>query len=295
MDRHLSKAARHLFLLVAGIGCVFGPAAAGPPAAEDEAPRVLALLDQGRAAETGRGLVRSPALAASLYREAGRLGSSEGYYRAALIYLPGRTPALHAAARCNLEMASQLGHLEAFRRLDAERRRSGDAGTGCSEQETAQMPDLAEFDLQGYIADLPVAKQRVAGLIRRIAPHYGIDPELALAIAAVESNFNVRALSPKNAMGVMQLIPDTAERFGVRNPFETEQNIRGGLAYLRWLSEYFGGDRVRIIAAYNAGEGAVDRYGGIPPYPETRAYVKRVMDYSGTGGARKGGPREKRI
>lgn len=295
MNSHSSKVAKHLFLLLAGIGGAFSPAVAGPPAAEDEAPRILALLDQGRAAETGRGLARSPALAASLYREAGRLGSSEGYYRAALIYLPGRTPALNAAARCNLEMASQLGHLGAFRRLEAERRHNGGAGGGCSEEETAQMPDLAEFDLQGYIADLPVAKQRVAGLIRRIAPHYGIDPQLALAIAAVESNFNAGALSPKNAMGVMQLIPDTAERFGVRNPFETEQNIRGGLAYLRWLSAYFAGDRVRIVAAYNAGEGAVDRYGGIPPYPETRAYVKRVLDYSGAGGARKSSHREKRI
>ena len=82
-------------------------------------------------------------------------------------------------------------------------------------------------------------------------------------------------------MGVMQLIPATAERFNVRQPFNAEQNIHGGLAYLRWLKTYYAGDTVRVLAAYNAGEKAVDRYGGIPPYQETLAYVARVMGYSG--------------
>ena len=80
-------------------------------------------------------------------------------------------------------------------------------------------------------------------------------------------------------MGVMQLIPDTATRFNVNNAFNAEQNIRGGLAYLKWLMAFFGGDLTRVVAAYNAGEGAVQRYDGIPPYAETQAYVRRVMQF----------------
>jgi soluble lytic murein transglycosylase-like protein len=79
----------------------------------------------------------------------------------------------------------------------------------------------------------------------------------------------------------MQLIPETALRFKVKNPFNAEQNIRGGLAYLRWLKVYFRGDMVRVIAAYNAGEKAVDKYQGIPPYYETQVYVRRVLYFAG--------------
>ena len=80
------------------------------------------------------------------------------------------------------------------------------------------------------------------------------------------------------AQGLMQLIPETAERFNVKKPFDPEQNIRGGLAYLRWLLAYFQGDIALVAAGYNAGEGAVNRYAGVPPYPETRGYVKRIRE-----------------
>jgi soluble lytic murein transglycosylase-like protein len=80
-------------------------------------------------------------------------------------------------------------------------------------------------------------------------------------------------------MGLMQLIPATAERFNVKNAFDATQNIKGGLKYLRWLLSYFKGDVQLVAAAYNAGERAVDRYKGVPPYPETRNYVKRVMEF----------------
>ncbi len=92
------------------------------------------------------------------------------------------------------------------------------------------------------------------------------------------------------AMGVMQLIPATAERFNVRQPFDAEQNIRGGLAYLRWLHQYFGGDIVRIVAAYNAGEGAVTRHNGVPPYRETQTYVVRVLSFAGRSACQAGRP-----
>jgi soluble lytic murein transglycosylase-like protein len=122
-----------------------------------------------------------------------------------------------------------------------------------------------------------VAPPHIDKLVRRLAPQYQVPPLLALAIIAVESNFDVAALSPKNAMGLMQLIPQTAQRFGVRNAFDAQQNVRGGLAYLRWLLAYFEGNVALVAAAYNAGEGAVDRHRGVPPFDETREYVRRVV------------------
>ena len=117
-------------------------------------------------------------------------------------------------------------------------------------------------------------RRRVAS---ELAPQYNIDPALALAIASTESNFDPAAASPKSALGVMQLIPETAERFNVRNAFDPAQNIKGGLAYLRWLLAYFQGNVALVAAGYNAGEGAVDRYRGVPPYRETRNYVDRIL------------------
>jgi soluble lytic murein transglycosylase-like protein len=104
---------------------------------------------------------------------------------------------------------------------------------------------------------------------------------LALAVIRAESNFNPTARSQKNAQGLMQLIPETSERFNVSRPFDPVQNVRGGLAYLRWLLAYFEGNVLLVAAAYNAGEGAVNRYGGIPPFAETRGYVKRIMQLFG--------------
>ena len=126
------------------------------------------------------------------------------------------------------------------------------------------------------LVDTP-EERRIMQIVYRLAPQYGIQPGLAFAIIRAESNFNVHAVSPKNAQGLMQLIPDTAARFAVRKPFDAEQNIRGGLAYLRWLLSYFRGQVPLAVAAYNAGEGAVDRHGGIPPYAETRDYVRRIQ------------------
>ena len=113
-------------------------------------------------------------------------------------------------------------------------------------------------------------------LVRSIAPHYGLDPALVLAVIEVESTFNTDAVSPKNAAGLMQLIPETAARFGVSNVFDPADNLRGGMKYLQWLLAYFEGNVTLALAGYNAGEHAVDRHGGIPLYPETQAYVRKV-------------------
>jgi len=125
-------------------------------------------------------------------------------------------------------------------------------------------------------ADPNPNKQVVKKWVDKIAPYYGIDPQLVMAVIRAESAFNTKALSNKNARGLMQLIPETAERFGVRDSWDPIQNIKGGTAYLHWLLRRFDGKVRLVLAAYNAGEGAVDRYHGIPPYQETQEYVKRI-------------------
>lgn len=112
--------------------------------------------------------------------------------------------------------------------------------------------------------------------IRAASEIFGVDQALVRAIMHAESWFEPEAVSRSGAQGLMQLMPATQQRFGVRNPFDPLDNITAGVAYLAWLHEEFGGDVNRIIAAYNAGENAVRRHGGIPPFPETREYVRRV-------------------
>jgi hypothetical protein len=115
-------------------------------------------------------------------------------------------------------------------------------------------------------------------LVDEIAQSQGVDIYLARAIIQAESAFNYKARSRAGALGLMQLMPSTAERFGVLDPFDPRQNILGGVKYLKWLHDYYQGDLTKVVAAYNAGEGAVNRSHGIPPYRETRAYVPKVLD-----------------
>jgi soluble lytic murein transglycosylase-like protein len=117
----------------------------------------------------------------------------------------------------------------------------------------------------------------VLPLIQRLAQQYSVDPHLVQAIITVESNFDPHAVSRAGAQGLMQLMPDTAARYRVEDPFDPHANIEGGIRYLRDLLRLFPGDLRHVLAAYNAGEGAVQQYGGIPPYPETQRYVERVL------------------
>ena len=121
------------------------------------------------------------------------------------------------------------------------------------------------------------APKPIVDLVNRIAREYQVPAALVIAIIQAESNYDVVAVSPKNAQGLMQLIPETALRFRVKNVFDPAQNVRGGVAYLRWLLAYFQGEVALVAAAYNAGERSVERYLGVPPYEETRAYVRRIL------------------
>lgn len=123
-----------------------------------------------------------------------------------------------------------------------------------------------------------IRSPEMLALVDEIAGAQGVDAFLARAIIQAESAFNYKARSRAGALGLMQLMPATALRFGVLDPFDPKQNIIGGCKYLKWLNDYYKGDTVKVVAAYNAGEGAVDRHKGVPPYRETRAYVPKVME-----------------
>jgi len=121
-------------------------------------------------------------------------------------------------------------------------------------------------------------------LIGSTARSLEVDPALVDAVMRVESGYQPAARSPKGALGLMQLIPATAARFGVQNPFDPAENIRGGVAYLGELLKLYDGSVPLTLAAFNAGEGAVQRFGGVPPFNETRNYVRRITALYPTGG-----------
>jgi soluble lytic murein transglycosylase-like protein len=121
-------------------------------------------------------------------------------------------------------------------------------------------------------------------IIYDVAIRHAINPHLVAALIHVESAFNPRAVSPKGAYGLMQLLPETARRFGLtkkKDLYDPRKNLEAGVRYLEWLANRFGGDTQKILAAYNAGEGAVQRFGGIPPYQETQSYVQKIFGLLG--------------
>ena len=134
------------------------------------------------------------------------------------------------------------------------------------------VPDevIDELDAAGGAGDL---RAQAAAAARR----HGLDPELVLAVVGVESAFEPRAVSPRGARGLMQLMPGTAASLGVADAFDPAQNLEAGARHLQSLVGRYAGDLPRALAAYNAGAGAVDRFGGVPPYRETRDYVRKVL------------------
>lgn len=232
---------------------------------------ILSLREQAKAYEHGEGVAKNPPKAADLYCQAARKGDSEAQFSLGWMYANGRgieRNDAHAAAL--FAMAARQGHDYAARMLQYV------AGAA------PRAPSCLTTNAFGSHARGPglvirPEHKKIVELVNRVAPEYRIDPRLALAVIGVESNFNANARSPKNAQGLMQLIPETSERFNVKDPYDPVQNLRGGLRYLRWLLAYYRGDVTLAAAGYNAGEGAVDRYRGVPPYPETRAYVGKIV------------------
>lgn len=124
--------------------------------------------------------------------------------------------------------------------------------------------------------------EEVDRLVHQAATRSQVDPKLIHAIIQAESDYNPNAVSNKGAMGLMQLIPATAQRFGVENPFDPKENIEGGVSYLRHLLNLFDGDLTLSLAAYNAGENSVLRSGGVPDFNETKSYVRKVSNLYGS-------------
>ncbi|PWC53947.1 transglycosylase SLT domain-containing protein [Azospirillum sp. TSO22-1] len=245
-------------LLLAGVAvAVSAPAQAAMIDRTIRALEALAAKGSARAQfelaehfEDAKGVARDGRRALYLYCKAARQGHADAARRAGRLILKG------GAGFRDEELGNAWIHK---------------ASTG-----GAKAPDRCEPPQIRYYAVPTPPPAHIKALVQKMAPTYGLDPELVLAVISAESAFRNDVVSNKNAMGLMQLIPETAERFGVRNVFQPEENIRGGMKYLRWLLAFFQGDVTLALAGYNAGEGAVVQYKGVPPYRETQDYVAKI-------------------
>jgi len=261
--------------LICAAACGLSPAAARADAAEDYASALRL--------ETGDGVPRDLHEARQLYCAAAGNFHADAAYHLGLLFLTGRgVPRNDPVGAAWLRFAALHGHEAAQAALD----RLGDLVpaprlTGCVGVEPGTVEAAAPPAETAPARPPPtlMAPRKIAKLAARIAHRYKLDPTLVLAVIYAESGFASGAASPRNAQGLMQLMPETAQRFGVKDVMDPADNIAGGVRYLRWLLAYFKGDLPLVLASFNAGEGAVTRYGGVPPYPETLAYVEKIRRY----------------
>lgn len=231
------------------------------------------LVQQAQQYEHGEGVPKDQEQAVALYCQAARQGSVEGQYALGWMYANGRGVERndHIAARL-FKMAATKGHVQAQKMLQF---------VSAPKNARVQLPNCLNkrtyVRTNSVVSNKYYVDQSISALVEKLAPQYELDPNLVLAVISVESGFNTQAVSPKSAQGLMQLIPETAARFQVTDVFDAEDNIKGGMAYLRWLLAFFKGDVTLVAAAYNAGEGAVEKYRGVPPYPETIQYVDKIL------------------
>ena len=267
-------------MTVLGATCVSAMPASDAPA---DLALISALRDQASNYEHGVAVSKDGRRAAALYCAAAKLGDAESQFNLGWMYANGRgVPRDDALAAFFFSGAAEQGIEQAARMFRAVGGVVADVPECMRDPQVVQQnpvsavsPESLPFQIQTR------APKVIVDLVKKIAFGYQVEPQLVLAIMRAESNFDVAAVSSKNARGLMQLMPDTAARFGVKDVFDPKQNIRGGVAYLRWLLAYFEGDLTLVAAAYNAGEGTVERYKGVPPYLETRSYVSRVVRATG--------------
>jgi soluble lytic murein transglycosylase-like protein len=219
--------------------------------------------------ENGENVPRDYPRALALYCQAARRGDPRAYLNLGWMYLNGRGVARDdATAVMWLRKAADRGVPQAANLLGLLAAAPSLPGRGCPSGGAA-------------MAKLATPPPAIRALVNETARHVGISAPLLLSVISVESGFNPRAVSPKLAAGLMQLMPGTAARFGVRDRFDPRENVQGGAAYLRSLLQMFGGNLTLALAAYNAGELTVLARGGVPPYRETINYVaavKRLCD-----------------
>lgn len=240
-----------------------------------EASDLQALVAEALAYEHGEGVPKDFLRAAELYCKAARKGDQEAQFNLGWMYANGRGVTRDDGIAAGLfGLAALQGHEQA-KKMQRFFVSTPDQLPKCFHELDRELLEISVEEAAALTAS--PEHRRIFELVRDLAPEYKVSPRLALAIIRVESNFNPKARSPKDAQGLMQLIPETSARFNVRNAYDPVQNLRGGLAYLRWLLAYFRGNVALVAAGYNAGEKAVDRYRGIPPYSETRSYVKRIL------------------
>jgi hypothetical protein len=230
--------------------------------------------------ERAIGYRRDYGRARQLYCAAARLGHLPAQRRLAWMYAYGLgAPRDTDLAAAWLEVAAENGDLKARRFLAFVGKPTVNRQPRCTYEsrfDAYAVAGIFGLDVDGSLNTSPQQEQIITW-VQQLAPEYGLDPNLILAIIKTESNFNPQALSPKNAAGLMQLIPSTAARFGVKDRTNPIQNLHGGMAYMRWLLSFFQGDLRLSLAGYNAGERAVEKYLGVPPYKETKNYIDKVI------------------